>query len=365
MEITVLDVTVPSGESPPTKPVLAIHAGSVRRQAKLEVNQPFVIPHPGSQCGPVEVSVFQQLASYVIDKEEKTESFCNIPVSKADGQSSQVQLRVRRGEAANSGKKQKADDDMGLARDYLDKHQLQQRIQSLIQDVLREQPDNPYKHMIQQLRQSRGESSATETKPQEAMPMVPRPPEQPKPDGPRARNASSNVAAAKSDKSRGSKDVQVNADSPTIIAIEQAPKTEAQKAARFSVVSLLRMPLCQIAAEKSLRNSARAAKAQSMCALVVNSVKEKLVDEAQRGSVMNPAKRGSVMNPEDTAVLLSPEYHRSLVGWACYIAYRSAFAKLGNQIESRRNSMPTPIVFLQSEASSWGTWLSGRAAGGK
>jgi hypothetical protein len=112
MEITVLDVTVPSGESPPTKPVLAIHAGSVRRQAKLEVNQPFVIPHPGSQCGPVEVSVFQQLASYVIDKEEKTESFCNIPVSKADGQSSQVQLRVRRGEAANSGKKQKADDDM-------------------------------------------------------------------------------------------------------------------------------------------------------------------------------------------------------------------------------------------------------------
>jgi hypothetical protein len=352
----VLDVT-----NPPSKPVLAIHAGTVRRQAKLQVNQPFVIPNPGSQTGPVEVSLFQQLASHVIANDDREEAFCNIPVKRLDGQSSEVRLRVRRGEAVNEGKKLKATDDIGLTRDYLDHHQLQQRIQSLIQDVLREQPDNPYKYMLDQLKKSRVEPAAAEK--QESVPMMPRAPDQPKPDAPRGRNLSAKSADVEpqvASKSQAATRIEEHGPSD-VIHIKSVPQTEAQFAARFSVANLLRMPRCQTAAEQSLRNSARTAAAKSICGLAVNSVKEKMVSEFIRPPQENLRKvvRASLTNVfEGAAVRLSPEYQKALCGWARYIAYRGAGQVLGNQSDSRRLSMPTPIVFLRSESSSWGSWLA-------
>jgi len=379
MEVTVLDVT-----NPPSKPVLAIHAGSVRRQAKLEVNQPFVIPHPGSQTGPVEVSLFQQLASHVLPSDNTPEVFCNIPVKKLDGQASQVQLRVRRGEAANAGKQQKsADDSMGLTRDYLDQHQLQQRIQSLIQDVLREQPDNPYKYMLQQLRKAKGGSEAekqdiapgpgrTPAQPEpapreEAKPLVPRPPEQPKPDVPRGRPQTKPVEAQVTNTEDAEDDDVVGAITSKYGS--EAFVSEAQIAATFSVKNLLRMPKCRSAAEQSLRNLARTTTAKSMSGLVITSIKEKLTAECER-LAMPPKEedarslvRASIdVAMEGAATLLSPEYARAISTWARCVAYRGAGQILGREEgEERRISMPTPIVFLEGGSSSWGSWLSSGA----
>lgn len=383
MEVTVLDVT-----NPPTKPVLAIHAGSVRRQAKLEVNQPFVIPHPGSQTGPVEVSLFQQLASCMLPSDSAPEAFCNIPFKKDDGQSSQVKLRVRRGEAVNAGKKQKTDDDVGLTRDYLDHHQLQQRIQSLIQDVLREQPENPYKYMVEQLRKSQDGTRSKEStqssdqatpapaaaetaaaqpaaapvttqEPAPSAPAVPRPPEQPKPSSTRGRNAKLSVKGPEVAKIDDFGDDDAS----------YVPTGEAQVAARFSVTNLLRMPLCQKAAEQSLRNSARSAAAVSMSGLVLNSVKEKIAAEVsqppQKGHVRSLARSSLALAMEGAATLLSPEYQRAVCSWARYVAYRGAGQLLGATDQGRRCSMPTPIVFLQTEGGSWGSWLTPSASPSK
>lgn len=359
MEITVLDVT-----NPPTKPVLAIHAGSVRRQAKLEVNQPFVIPHPGSQTGPVEVSLFQQLASHVLPSDNTPEVFCNIPVKTPNGQSSQVQLRVRRGEAAHADKLQKTDDSMGVTRDYLDHHQLQQRIQSLIQDVLREQPDNPYKYMLQQLRKTKGANRAEK---QESEPLVPRAPEGPKPDGSRPVAGGRMSAAKRSSSKEDRKIASFGEDTKIEISLNSKPAgeyAEAHAAARFSVTALLRMPRCKTAAEQSLRNSARVATAESMCGLVVSSVKEKITAEVAKPPVpvdFRGLTRASInLVIGNAATLLSPEYHKAVSGWARYIAYRGAGRILGQDMSSqaRRCSMPTPIVFLAGEGGAWGSWLS-------
>jgi hypothetical protein len=381
MEVTVLDVT-----NPPTKPVLAIHAGTVRRQAKLEVNQPFVIPHPGTQTGTVEVSLFQQLASHTLPSDSTPEQFCNIPVIKPDGQSSKVQLRVRRGKAIDAGAdKAKADDSMVLTRDYLDHHQLQQRIQSLIQDVLREQPENPYKYMLGQLRKAKDGTgmvaqdkvpaavatkteekpglelpppllTATEEAPKPGNNLVPHAPAGPKPGGP----------------GRGSRATFSKSDSLEEEGFEQTEqqrkeKGKALEAARFSVMNLLRMPMCVTAAEKSLRNSARSSSASMMSGLVMNSVREKLLAEVSPSKIKADNRslaRTSVSMVISTAsTFLSPEYHRAINSWARHLAYRSA-ARRGDEAgdQRRRSSLPSPIVFLQGSSASWGSWLGSSPA---
>jgi hypothetical protein len=352
MEINVLEVV-----NPPSKPVLAIHAGSVRRQAKLEVNQPFVIPHPGSQIGPVEVSLFQQLATHMLPGDSSSEAECKIPIKKLDGQASEVRLRIRRGEAATAGKAPKTEDSMGMTRDYLEHHQLQQRIQSLIQDVLREQPDNPYKYMVSQLRKTQSgiKQSGSANSAEEAKAMVPKPPDAPKPAGGGGRPAKQ--------KQKQSVDYQSN---PQKIEFEivrpiRTPQGPDQMAARFSVQNVLRMPKCVAAAERSLRDAARVEWAQTSMGLIINSVKEKLVSDMAappRQSARDLARASLQYSMEGAAVLLSPDYHRAISAWARCVAYRGASTILGNE---RRASLPTPIVFLEGGGSSWGTWTSNGA----
>jgi len=370
MEVTVLEVS-----NPPSKPVLAIHAGSVRRQAKLEVNTPFVIPHPGSQTGSVEVSLFQQLTSKVLPNDNKPEALCSIPVKRLDGQPAELQLRIRRGEAAivTDKVKKEANDTMGMTRDYLDRHQLQQRIQGLIQEVLREQPDNPYKYMVEQLRNAQGNSTAvgstnqTKESPVLAVkrveeakqPLEPRSPDKPKPEGSRGRsipNASSQAAVPSTSKKS------------TLLppGARPQPSTEVQAAARFSVVQMLHGRSCRVAAEQSLRSMARRLCAEALTGLVVNSSKEKVIAEVAAHG--RQVRASMSHHPPAHVVLWSPQDKRPMAQWANQLAYRGACSILGYPgfkarrnsefAEQRRASLPTPIVSLEIESPSWGSWLN-------
>eukprot|EP00930_Biecheleria_cincta_P092910 TRINITY_DN8299_c0_g1_i3.p1 TRINITY_DN8299_c0_g1~~TRINITY_DN8299_c0_g1_i3.p1 ORF type:complete len:208 (+),score=42.95 TRINITY_DN8299_c0_g1_i3:59-625(+) len=135
----------------PPKPVLAVKTGSVRRQVKLEVNHPFVVPEPGSSSVQVELALFQQLASQLLPDEGTAETTCAIPVRRPDGTASQVKLSIHRGASAAS-KAATEDDTLGVTKDFLNQHHLHRRVQGLIQDVLREQPQDPYRYMLTQLR---------------------------------------------------------------------------------------------------------------------------------------------------------------------------------------------------------------------
>lgn len=247
---------------------------------------------------------------------------------------------------------------MGVTRDYLDHHQLQQRIQSLIQDVLREQPENPYKYMLTQLRNAKGGgandkeqaiASSAASPSQDAKNAAPRPPEGPKPAVSRGRPA-------------GSKTKTVDYPSEASISItyeSYQPSGEEQVAARFSMTNLLRMPRCQKAAEQSLRSCARQTGSRTMARLIMNSTKEKLVSEIARtkeSDVRDLARASMNLAARGAAVLNSPEYHRAVNSWARYVAYKGADRLIGAG-DGRRISLPTPIVFLEGQGSSWGSWL--------
>lgn len=360
MEVTCLDVSNPLSNA-----VLAIHAGSVRRQAKLELNSPFIIPQPSSQSGPVEVSLFQQLASGSLPQadEAKPEVFCNIPFRKSDGDASEVQLRIRRGDAisASDGTKDTTKDSIGLTREYLDHHQLQQRIQSLIQDVLREQPENPYKYMVEQLRKVQAEKAKNEeaNKPKSqaaegqadapTQPMAPRPPSQPKPS-----KTGRNLQAQ-------TKSLDPKPPSKPSAPQDAASRSEAQAAARYSMSMVLRGKPCLAAAEYSLRMAERTQVASAMSAGILGSVKEKLVQQASQANNSQTLARASVsLAMKGASIFLKPEYHRAVTRWACHLAFRGAATKMGlkrqSESGSRRISIPTPIVFLESERSSWSQW---------
>jgi hypothetical protein len=193
MEVTLLDA-----QNLPASPVMTINAGSVRRQVKLELNKPFMVPASASESKSLQVSLFQQVASQVLPNDNRAHSFCRFnadnPLSGTS--SSEVHLRIHRGKAALANAEvpkasfEKMLSNADLTKDYVEKHRLKQCIQSLIQDVLRTQPDNPYGFMIKQLRAAKGTAKYGKTESREtsrpasreAHPIVPRLPETAKPE---------------------------------------------------------------------------------------------------------------------------------------------------------------------------------------
>lgn len=336
MEITVVEST-----NVPQRPVLAIHAGSVRRQVKLEANQPFSIPHPGS-CTSMEVTIFQQLASQLLPAHGRHEVTCTIPVRISDKASTQVKLLVRRPEAANV--KAEEEDAVGGTRDYLDHHQLQHRVQCLIQDVLRDQPVDPFRHMLQLLKQwkanggelpkSHGEaapdkaSAAAPTAGQEA-PLVPRPPDKPKPE--------------KSGASRPVGGRTLVGASETAAPDEHRPwahtgLSEAQLAAKESIHMVLNSPRCTKIGEQSLRQETCADAAVRMSNQILTKVTDRVCgqDDAAAASIRVQARQVVRMALVGGAWYLSSEYKHSSARWAIFMMMQAAVVHLGADAETKK-----------------------------
>jgi len=147
-----MEVTILEAHNPPAMPVLAVQAGTVRGQMKLERNRAFRLPHPGSDAQDVSITLFEQIASQVLSVEEGENSKTyEIPCKRDDGIASKVKLQIRR--SPPDPTKQGADF-CGASKEYLEQHRVQQLVQALIQDVLKAQPANPYRYMLDRLRSS-------------------------------------------------------------------------------------------------------------------------------------------------------------------------------------------------------------------
>lgn len=164
--------------SAPDKAQLAISTGAVRRQVDLEVNKPFNVPHHGER-GPLMVNLLQPIGCKELQYGELTKAcdtegengrkgcVYSVPVQKRDGSQTEVQLQVRpketNGESPPQSPKRRPQSPTknGLIhtsdqmRDYLDTHQLQERVQMLLSEVLKAKPENPFNFMVEQLKMSR------------------------------------------------------------------------------------------------------------------------------------------------------------------------------------------------------------------
>jgi len=415
MEITILDSV-----KLPEKPVLTVRVGSVRRQAKLEVSQPFVIPHPGTTSCDVEVAVYEQLATHSLSG-DKIETDCIIPVQQLNGASSLVKLNVKRRLAAtlSDDKVNNALDDIGMTREYLERHKLQQHIQSLIQDVLRDQPTEPYKHMIAQLkdvqRERRGEPVArpqklppiTVPRPAKAEPPSPEPsksatsPSQPAPAPVESAQPLAPATTGKDEKSAAAAPVEARplepkpptspkppgdsgtyggrklkptapegGDNSTVERGKQRMVTtefdDTITIARQILRMVMRSPPCLQVAAEVFRQAERRKMTEMICGNVFANAYDKVVKKAElEASPRHQAKALLRLSLTGAAVLCSSEYKQSVVKMSCSFIFRSAFNVISKQDEwaeecicaiEGHEYLPTPFVKLTSEGS-WGQWL--------
>jgi len=350
----------------PPKAVLAVKTGSVRRQVKLEVNHPFVVPDPGKSSAQVELALFQQLASQLLPDEGTADTTCAIPVRRPDGTASQVKLSIHRGASSLASKAAAEDDTIGVTKDYLDQHHLQQRVQGLIQDVLREQPQDPYRYMLTQLRKVQaGEetlpemplqegaalaAAAAETaaaaippeKPKEPEePLVPRPPDKPKPSGARPAPAAG-------------RQIKVQVD------------TKSWKLSTHVVRTVLESPRVRKVGEDSIRMGVAKQQSVGMTSSILEQAREKAVKKALGGATPKDMAKVLVRASIRTAaVYLSKEYNRALTKWSVSYFLHQAVQVIGEQGDKHgvlsskviETKEPTPIVLLDTSAS-WAEWLS-------
>jgi len=203
-----MEVTVLSAVNCPAKPAFAISMDAVQGQMMHELDRPMVLPHPGSAGCSVEVELFEHLASQQLPSSVDSYSICSVPVPRPGGTISEVQLQVRRSCAIvdpaspplpnmpRSGcsptvlKVGATGDVASLDKEYFDRHDLHRRVQSLIQDVLRVKPDDPFRYMREQLQQQQqelqqeqeqeqqcfGATQDTKLQPPPAPPPSPQPP---------------------------------------------------------------------------------------------------------------------------------------------------------------------------------------------
>jgi hypothetical protein len=174
MEVTLLALT--ASKNTPRKPVIAFKAGTSLRHAEMRLNKAFRVPLHGDEDGSIKVSLFQQLGTQTIPDADESESVCNVPIRCPDGKCSQVKLRVRRGQQSAFPGKYSAG-----AEEYLNEHQLEARIQGLFETVLKKQPENPYRCMIQELQKVRAAGRGSDVDVSEIIHKVPMAPSEPRP----------------------------------------------------------------------------------------------------------------------------------------------------------------------------------------
>lgn len=142
-------------QNTPKKSVIAVRVGSALRHAEFALNTPFHVPTGGiidSQDPQINVSLYEKLGTSTIADADESESICNVPVRTPNGVCTQVTLRIRRGQTQSIAEAKRT---QAGVEDYLDKHQLEARLQGLFEIVLKKQPQNPYRCMIEELRKCR------------------------------------------------------------------------------------------------------------------------------------------------------------------------------------------------------------------
>jgi len=230
MEVTVLDV-----QNTPKRPVIVVRVGSALRHAELAVNAPFNVPSRGLEDSCVKVSLYERLGTQTIPDAEEPESICNVPIRTPDGKCSQVKLQIRRGQNGVSGSAKNLADakrnNEGVEA-YLNTHQLEARLQGLFEIVLKKQPLDPYRCMIEELQKARGPTQAKEPASEEAsaalVPKAPVAPAEPRPQNARPSPAAKarNIKPSESEKAadqRGS----IEEDAATKAALAQFMSTDA------------------------------------------------------------------------------------------------------------------------------------------
>lgn len=356
MEVTILDAA-----NLPPQAVLVINTGSIRGQVKLQVNQPFVLTSPDSSSA-VEVSLFQQIATQHMVDEGKNKAHCSIPFQRADGVDSQVELQIRREQQASNGTTHcpPNKDMVGVVTGYLSKHKLTEKFENLIQDVLQEQPDDPFKCMLDALKRARSVDATTivarDTCEQEKMgknacskangcdtasatlprqPLIPRPPEGPPPARKRRPPDGLHKAAGTS-------------------ICTGCPCEKKVSVAKVVITHVMHSPSVQKAAQESVREVVRKEVSHALATKILASARARVeVNKMGLDNVGMVAQDTNCHTLENCSSCTSNQYLKALARFSVSMLLRGAASAMASQEhlqeanlsleEGRERSVPAPI----------------------
>lgn len=317
----------------PPQCVLAVRMGATCRQTSLEVNRTFTLPGVSKMCQGVEVSLYQHLASqsiHVLDS--KAEETCYIPVRRPDGVVSKVALEVKRGHTVTAAEQAaSAEDDVEATRAYLERHGLQVQVQRLIQDVLKELPDEPCKYMLQLLKKTRPQADEV---PLEAPALE--------------NNEEEKEEVAKRVVASNAEEESTPGESPAEDQVlKLAPKPPSERPVRPGVRCLGRFKSSNKVDEDGDDDVPRTIAKQMSSAIVGSAVSKATKHSRPRESTTRPLKRFATQH------LLGLDLREQALAMTlvtCYMAYVGAARLLGESEERRSSNLvqpPTPIVALQ------------------
>lgn len=145
-----VEVSILSHTGIPQDAVLSIRAGSARKQAAIGSGKPFRLPHLSVQESPVKIDIMQCIGTaYLCVKpgEERYQAVfqtggcqpmvCELGVRPTPGEDSD-----RRDEPAPEASPCSED-----AQQYLDRHGIVPFVQAVLQTVIKERPEDPFKHV--------------------------------------------------------------------------------------------------------------------------------------------------------------------------------------------------------------------------
>lgn len=307
-----MEVTVLEAHNAPKKPVVEFRAGTGStslRHAQLALDTPFHVPFDRLQDSQIKVSLYTQLGTQTIPDADELESVCNVPVRTPDGKCSQVKLHIRRQVATGLNFKSS---NAGVE-DYLNHHQLEARIQSLFEMVLKKQPRNPYRCMIEELQQLKqaGEDTAcpSDELAQSSVPKVPVAPAEAPPKNARP------SPAAKTRNLKPSESERVENDTKAAVA----EMVKEQDAARESSSLSNARQAHRYQASKVLSNLELAHEVMRMC------IRRVVSDMASQSSSLGPARNDARMRAIEHSANVKMSHH------VVTLVMRSAY----NRLEAR------------------------------
>mmetsp|Transcript_14983 Transcript_14983/g.35704 ORF Transcript_14983/g.35704 Transcript_14983/m.35704 type:complete len:554 (-) Transcript_14983:107-1768(-) len=153
-----MEVTVTEANSFPPRSYVSIRVGDTRRQAPLKLNEPFRFPSASSNTFKVEVLSMlggTQLSTAKLKQKSNVDEIISIPNPAGTGAQSltlKINAQLTDPAAKKQTERRQSRHQAALnAQKYLDEHNLQTVLQTMVQQILIDKPKEPLEYMVRYL----------------------------------------------------------------------------------------------------------------------------------------------------------------------------------------------------------------------
>jgi len=152
-----LRVESADGTDLPNDCYVGVRVGDVLKQGKYEPQRCYHFPQVDRRRN-AKIDVYQHIGSCVVAVDPETKSLHEVNVTSADSSLPPMRLKVsvqcRTDESSKQQREERTKVLKNQAKDYLNKHSIEERLSEAVKALLKEQPDDPTEFICRQFRSS-------------------------------------------------------------------------------------------------------------------------------------------------------------------------------------------------------------------